>query len=502
MKTIHRLSAVAVFCSSALTWSAPPPPPTSLPAPAAPKLTATVTADYPLSCKAPARATVFQAWDALANSRIDEARESLKVAVAADPTCVMARASLGTLTSGPEGKKLFDEAVKDINSLNEIERLDLEAMQANRNADPERAFSLAQQLAAKAPNVFIVNLTVAHYAMDVERWDEAVSASKKATELSPTNGAGWNLLGYARLRQERTDEAVKAFRHYVELAPNEPNAHDSLADALLANGQLDDAATEYQRAIDSSAGKFWYSYNGIASVKAIEGDWAGARDALARQRVAAPRPADKVKTQFMTAWTWVAEGKVPEAIKTLDQTTKEATAEKLDGLVARTAVLKGQLNLAGGKYADALKAFTVADQAKVDALTDGQKKEHRGLVLAGLTEAQARLGKVAEAEKTLGRLDEFVRGNLTGPMAKDAMAFTRGVVSLAKNDPKQAVESLKMCSSFFDYCRMTLADAQERAGDTTGATFTRSALLKANHRDPEYWFVRARIAKLIKGPAM
>jgi|GEM_PF-2933610 tetratricopeptide (TPR) repeat protein len=501
MKTIHRLTAVVAFCSSALAFSAPPPT-TSVPAPAAPKLTATITAEYPLTCKAAARATVMQAWDALANSRVDEARESLKVAVAADPQCVMGRASLGTLTSGIEGKKLFDEAVKDINSLNEIERLDLEAMQASRNADPEKAFTLAQQLAAKAPNVFLTNLSLAHYAMDVERWDEAVSASKRATELNPLNGAGWNLLGYARLRQERTDEAVKAFRHYVELAPNEPNAHDSLADALLANDQLDEAATEYQRAIDSSGGKFWFAYNGLATVRAIEGDWAGAREALAKQKAAAPRPVDKVRTNFLTAWTWAAEGKLADALKVIDQTTKDASAEKLDGTVARAAVIKGQLNLAAGKYADALKAFTAADQVKIDMLSDGQKKEHRGLVLTGLTEAQARLGRVAEAEKTLVRLDEFVRGNLTGPLAKDTLSFSRGVVSLAKNDPKQAVESLKMCSSFFDSCRMTLADAQERAGDTTGATFTRTALLKANHRDPEYWFVRARIAKLIKGPAM
>jgi len=96
----------------------------------------------------------------------------------------------------------------------------------------------------------MVNLSVAHYAMGLEMWDEAGIAAKKATELMPMNGAGWNLLGYSKLHANRTDEAVTAFRKYVEVSPNEPNAHDSLADALLADNQLDAAMAEYQKAIE------------------------------------------------------------------------------------------------------------------------------------------------------------------------------------------------------------------------------------------------------------
>lgn len=506
MNSIRRLTAVVAFCASAISLSSPPPPTSaSTSTPAKPAVAATITAiaaEYPLSCNALAKPIVFRAWDALSNSRMDEARDSLKLAVAADPKCVMARATLGTLTAGAEGKKLFDEALEEVALLNEVERLDLRAMEAGRNADPEKAYSLAQQLVTKAPNVFIVNLTLAHHAMNLEKWEEAGIAAKKATELLPMNGAGWNLLGYSKLHQKRNAEAVSAFRHYVELAPGEPNAHDSLADALLANDQLDAAAIEYQRAIDGSAGKFWYSWSGVATVKALKGDFAGARVALASQKAAAVRPADRAKTNFMTAWTYAAQGKVADALKAVDLAQKEAGAAKLDGIVAHGAVVKGQLHLATGKYAEALKAFGAADKVKVDKLSEGQKRSHRGLVLAGLTEAQARLGKVADAEKTLGTLEEFVKVNLTGPFAADTLAFSRGVVALAKNDPKAAVSSLEKCSEFFDYCRMTLADAQDRAGDPLAGSETRAVLLKANHREPEYWFVRAQLEAKIKGPAM
>ncbi|MDP1822252.1 MAG: tetratricopeptide repeat protein [Archangium sp.] len=506
MKTIRRLTVVVACCSAAFSFSSPPPPTSaSTSTPAKPAVAATITAvaaEYPLSCNALAKPIVFRAWDALANSRMDEARDSLELAVAADPKCVMARASLGSLTAGAEGRKLFDQALEELALLNEVERLDLQAMEAGRNADPEKAYSLAQQLVTKAPNVFVVNLTLAHHAMNLEKWEEAGIAAKKATELMPMNGAGWNLLGYSKLHQKKHREAITAFRHYVELAPGEPNAHDSLADALLADDQLDDAAREYQRAIDGSAGRFWFAWSGIATVKALKGDFAGARAAIASQKAAAVRPADKAKTNFMTAWTFAAQGKLPDALKAVDQAQKEARAGKLDGIVAHGAVLKGQLNLASGKYADALKAFTAAEKLKVDLLSDGQKRSHRGLVLAGLTEAQARLDKVADAEKTLATLDEFVKVNLTGPFAADTMAYSRGVVALAKNDPKAAVTSLSKCSELFDYCRMTLADAQDRAGEPMAASETRATLLKANHREAEYWFVRAQLEAKIKGPAM
>jgi len=76
------------------------------------------------------------------------------------------------------------------------------------------------------------------------------------------------------------------------------------------------------------------------------------------------------------------------------------------------------------------------------------------------------------------------------------------VLVLAQKDPHGAIDSFKKCSVTFDYCRMTLADAQEQAGETAAAADTRTAIMKANHRDPEYWFVRARVAEKMKVPSM
>ena len=343
-----------------------------------------------------------------------------------------------------------------------------------------------------------INLAFANYAQDLGKWDEASAAAARATELNPKAGPSWNLLGYARLGAKKNAEAVAAFRKYVENAPNEPNGHDSLADALLANNQLDEAGSEYQKAIDISAGKFWFSWSGLATVKSLKGDWDGARTAIVSLKAGAVQPADKVWTNLNTAWTFVAQGRLPEALKAIDLFEKEAAAAKLANAVVRAYVLRGQLNLAAGKFPEALKAFKRADSLNVEGLNEGQKKLHRALVLSGLQEAEARLGRLEDAEATLATMQEFFKTNLTGPQAVDALANAQGMHALAAKDAKAAVEAFKKCSEPFDFCHLALAEAQDKAGDAAGAAATRAALRKANHRDPMYWVVRAQIEAGLK----
>ncbi len=485
MKTIRSLTMLIVCCSGAVSFSEPLPP-----------------ADYPLSCKDTARPLVFQGWDELANARVDEARDTLKRAIVADPNCVMARASLGAITPGSEGRKLFDSALEDLAGLREVERLDLKALEASRKGDSRNAFALAEKTVELAPNVVIANLNLAHYAIALQKWDEAEAAANKATELSPMTGAGWNLLGYAQLRAHRTAEAIKAFRKYVQVAPNEPNAHDSLGDALLADNQLDAAATEYQRAIDGSAGKFWSAWSGLATVKALEGEWMGVRAALAGQKAAAIQPVDKMKADLMTAWSWAAQGRLSDALKVIDAAQKEAATARVEAAAAQSNVVRGQLNLVSGKYEDAIKAFSAADSARLSELSLGQQRNLRGVTLSGLSAAQARAGKLPDAARTLARLDEFAKASLSGTFATDTTSYARGVLALMQNDARGAIEALQKCSEPFDLCHFTLADAQEEAGETAAAARTRESLVKSNHRDAEYWFVWARIEAKLRESSM
>jgi tetratricopeptide (TPR) repeat protein len=63
----------------------------------------------------------------------------------------------------------------------------------------------------------------------VERWDEALAAFTRATELSPTLDRAWYGQGLVLIRLQRYDEAVKALERNTELQPMSPHGWYQLA---------------------------------------------------------------------------------------------------------------------------------------------------------------------------------------------------------------------------------------------------------------------------------
>lgn len=494
MTTNCRVAAIAAL-SVSLSSLAGANPNAPAPAAEAPKA---VMKEYPLSCNAAAKPLVLKAWNVMFTGHDDDARAMLKQAVADDPKCVMAKATLATITPGAQGKVMFDEALGMTAGLSEVEKLDLQSREAMLKGDPERALQLARKTRDLIPDVAIASIVVSMAAQEVQQWDAALTAAQRAVDLEPSNATAWNILGYANIGAHKYAEAVSAFKRYAEISPADANAHDSLADALLANGQLDEAAAHFQKAIDVSAGRFYLSYTGIAAVKGIKGDWDGARAAVAKARDAATEPAMKVKYERWAAWAWLAQGNTPAALRAIDASTKVAAAAKLDGEVAWGSVLRGRFALHTGNYPEALRQFAAAEKVKLDALPDMQRNHIDGHRLAGVIEAQARGGKVVDAEKTLPQLERIFASVPGDTGGADLLARSRGLIALAKKDPKGAIESFSMCTERADACRLDLAEAQEKSGDRAAANDTRTALLKANHRDPSYWAVRVRAEKAMK----
>lgn len=410
--------------------------------------------EYPLSCSAKAKPLVFEGWNALSNGRPEDAKQQLGLALAADPRCVLARASLGPVASSEAWR------------LTPVERLHLQVLSASRAGDLKRAFALAHRLEQQAPRVMMARLTAAQAALAAGRWNEAAASATAATELTPMNGAGWFLLGQARLQAGFVDEAVAAFRKYAEVAPTEANAHDALGDALLAHGELEAAGTSYQRAIDRSKGKLWRAWGDLATVLALSGDWTAARAAIDTYRSSAREPSDRRHADVMLAWTYAAEGRMTEALRVADALKDE--------------LFRGELLLASGKHAAALGAFSVA----------ATRPRSRAQALAGTTVAQAQLGRTADAARTLRRLEAL--GN--SPQVAELRAYARGALALAQKAPRRALESLGECSEPFDACRLLYVEALFSAGDTADALEARARLATANHRDPHYWLIHSQLA--------
>ena len=479
MNTLVRIVALCAVCSSAGSLAAVPG--------------SSMKADESsLSCIPAAKPFYARAWEALSNVHLDEARDLFAQTVAVDPGCTLAWAQLGAVTPGTNGRKMVDDAVAASALLGEVERLQVLALASQHRGDNEQALWLFRSALSYAPRSFELNFAVAQRAGVLRLWQEMVIPARRATELAPERGPGWNLLGYANVGLKQHEQAVAAFRQYAEVAPMEPNAHDSLGDALLANNQLDEALAAYQRALDTSGGSFWASNHGVATVDVLQGDWFSARAAIEKARHSATQDDDRLRLMEWTAWSYLADSQPGEAFRAVDELEQDARRIGLEARVADARLLRGRFFLAQGRYRDALTRFIVMGAQKLPTLNEGQKLSVEAVRLHGIVEALARLGNVAEAEKTLGALRALFESRPRDVQGLDALAHARGLIALQKKDPARAISAFMQCSEGYDGCRLNLAEAQEAIGDPAEAGRTRALVRLANHRDPEYWWVFMR----------
>lgn len=483
MKNLARVVAFGALCSSVISWAAG-------------------ARDEPiveerLSCLPAAKTFFNRAWDALANGHLEEARELFVKTVALDPACTLAWAHLGAVTPGPNGRRLVDDAVAGSSSGSEVERLQVRALAAVQRGEAEQALSLMRSALIYDPLSYHLNVGVAQRAAELKLWQEMVSAAQRATELAPERGAAWNLLGYGHVGLKQHELAVAAFRRYANVSPLEPKAHDALGDALLANNRLEEAKGRYERALAASDGTFWKAGQGVATVCALQADWFCARAAIEKARNAAP-PADRVAMMEWNAWSYLAEDQPSEAHRAVDELEQDARHLGLEALMADARLLRGRFFLTQGRYWDALKQFVVLGPQKFPTLDEAQRQSIERRRLQGLVEAQARLGKLSEAEKTLKRLNTLFEARPNDPRGVDAIAQARGLIALHRKDQATAISEFKRCSEGFDACKLNLVEALDAAGESVEAKKTRALVRVSNHRDPEYWWVRGKMKEEVK----
>jgi tetratricopeptide (TPR) repeat protein len=445
-----------------------------------------------ITSKSPEAVELYKKGRDLAeNFRPAEAIEQFKAALAKDPDFALAHGYTGILTPGAEGLASLEKAASLSATLPEAEKTWIEQAVAQRKGDEAKARELVKKMTELSPTDWRTHFYWAAQLYGERKLDESAAALKKATELNPGAGAGWNMLGYVSLLQGKNDDAIAAFKKYVELN-NEPNSHDSLAEALMKAGKFEEAEAEFRKATELSP-QFWFGWTGVAFTKAFRGDWAGAKEAMAKAKEAAPRPIDKLAADQMTAWFLFAEGKAADAMKTLDAVEKEAEAQKA-GAWASSAVTRSIFLAEGGKYKDALKAAAAAEERGTKLGLPGENMlALRREALQMKAYCEARMNKAADAEKTLAALEEEAKKAPSNAQLQSGLHFVRGSIALAKGDAKGAAEHFGQCIPEDAYCHWMHATAMEKAGDAAGGEAMKASLRAANLRDPTYLYVRGKL---------
>jgi tetratricopeptide (TPR) repeat protein len=452
------------------------------------------TRDIPITSKSPEAIDHFRKGQTLfENSRRPEAAAELDQALKLDPDFASARALHGAATPGADGVKELEQAEAQASSLSEPERVYIEALLVGRQGDVAKNTQTWTRLTELAPDDWRAHLGLGMALFFQMKDADAAAAFQKATSLSPQAGAAYNMLGYAYLRQGKANEAIDAFNRYVSAMPNEPNPQDSLAEALMAGGQLTEAEAGFRKAAEISP-QFWQAWEGAAYAKFFAGDWAGGREALAKSREAAPRGADRIASDEMSAWASLAERKIPEALKKLDAAEKSADAQPEN--VAAIDLDRAFVLLDAARYREAVAAISsalnLADNGKLPPFAT---RVTRRLGLALRAAAEGKMGDAAAAQKTVAALEQESSARPEEPLLQSSLHLARGMLALAQSDAAGAKAHFAQCLNVDVYCRWQEVLAAEKAGDRAGADAARAELLRVYRRDPVYLYVRSRLAK-------
>ena len=313
-----------------------------------------------------ARADFVKGRTLAENLRLEDSRQYFRSAIAKDPSFAMAHLSLAN--SSPTGTEFFEHlghAVKLADKVSPGERLTIKGAEAGANADPAGQLELYQKLVADYPRDERAHFLLGTAYFGRQEYEKAIAQYRGATEIAPDFAPAYNIVGYAYRTLGRYDEAEDAFKKYVQLIPNDPNPYDSYAELLMKMGRFDESIAQYRKALEVNP-QFSPSYTGIATNLMFQGKYDASRSEAQKLYQKARNDGDKRAAMFATTITYLDEGKTDLAIAELEKQYALGKATDDAAAMAGDATSIGNILLATGKPAEALKRFEQAVQM-VDA---------------------------------------------------------------------------------------------------------------------------------------
>lgn len=155
-------------------------------------------------------------------------------------------AGLANQAAGRHGRALacFDEALAL--SSRAIATLHAAALSASEIDDHERAARLLATVRDLEPRAWQSHYNLGRALGLAGRYDEEISAYRRAIELDPNAVMAYINLGVALRDLHRFDEAMRVFKKAVQLDPEHPGARTNRAQTNLLLGQFEHGWREYE----------------------------------------------------------------------------------------------------------------------------------------------------------------------------------------------------------------------------------------------------------------
>jgi len=411
-------------CALLLIACSPPSPPTEIP----------IT-----TSSAEARQLFIQGRDKAENVEIVEAQKLFDQAIAKDSTFARAYLSRAGTGGGSEvSRKHREKAMSLIGLVSPGERLLLLRSQALADGKVALGKAYLDSLQIMFPKDKRVKYMLGLYHRGQLDYKTAVKYYEEAVSIDSLFAAPYNQLGYDYVELGNIDAAEKAFKTYIRLLPNRPNPLDSYAEFLRMQGRYEESIAQYKKVLEADP-TFIASMNGLGDCYVFMGNPDKARECYQELIDKGPQISDKLGGYYSKAVTYVHEGKIPEALKALDE--YGAFGQKSNEPTAMISCLasQGWVLLNSGKAQEGFKKYEDAVQlVKTATLQEPARKNMLFWSNYWMTQANADIKKMSKAKEYLASFSADVasRGN---PGEKDALTVAEGYIAMTEGRYDEAL---------------------------------------------------------------
>ena len=232
---------------------------------------------------------------------------------------------------------------------------------------------------------------------------------------------------------------------------------------------------------------------GTAYTSYYRADWKGGDEALAKARAAALRPNDRRGLDELAGFAALARGAAAEAITRFDAIASGDEATPND--TARASLGRATVMFNEGRYRDAMtQAASAIGIAESGKLPPAAERTIARQALSVRVSAEAKMNDAAAAEKTVLAMEQLASSRPDDPFLQSALHYGRGMLAVAKKDPKAAVSHFAQCIDQDFFCRWQEIQTAEASGAGAAAQTARDRFLRAYQRDPIALFVRSKLS--------
>ena len=361
----------------------------------------------------------------------DQALPLLEKAIEVDPNFAMAYAklavvngNLGLLSKRDEYAK---QALSRIDRLSTRERYYIEGFYYGiRPETLERSLEAYKQGLALHPEHQASRHNLALQLMFLERFPESIEQHEELIRRGTSNPTTYENLVYTYISSGNPTRAREVAESFINQHPEIGSSYRIVGHALVAAGQLDNARAMYEKSSALEPLDFVPKL-GARVVAVLQHRWSDV-DAINQELQQAPSPTQKFLGVGGTALLNSVRGRGQMALAEWDKAARVPALSAQQRAIAhnRAAVLLLRM----GNVAAALTQLQLA-------LPDATSRDPEFETLQLLAIAQAALGRKAESDKTLTRLEERA-ALLPSEREKRRVRWARGQIALDRGEMNTA----------------------------------------------------------------